>query len=107
MTSDEEQTAEPEVELIFLRDGVPLAPQKVNVVYLTTGGRPFASSRTLVDDAAVESNTSVRVSRPIVDGFDVEVGDRFSFNGQGGEVKDVSQVKGLIWASLSYDTGSA
>jgi hypothetical protein len=107
MTTDEEQTAQPAVDLVFFREGIPLAPQKVNVIYLTTGGRPFASNRTLASGASIEAIADVRVSRLIEDGFDVQVGDRFTLFEQPGQVNQVSQAKGLIWASLGFDTGSA
>lgn len=100
-------TAEPVTDLILYRNGVPLAAQQVVLTYLTSGGRPFASSHTLQSDATVETIADVRIRRPLTFGFDVQVGDRFILDtDQTGEIKQVSQDRGMIYASGAFDSGS-
>ena len=101
------QVAEPLVSIVMYRDGVAIPGQEVVLTYLTSGGRPFSSSHTNQSGGAIETISDVRMSRPILYGFNVETGDRFVMpDGVTGSINQVTRDKGRIWASGAYDPGS-
>lgn len=104
--TDGRETSDPQIDLVLYRDRAPLEPQEVVVTYLTSGGRPFASSHTLQSNATVETLADVRIRRPMALGFDVQVGDRFVLGTNTGVITQVTSDKGMVWATGRYDSGN-
>lgn len=104
--SMQRQVAEPLYDLVLYRNGLPLPAQEVIVTFVTSGGRPFASSASVVLAGSVETLATVRIRRRIEDGFDAVVGDRFEIDGMTGDIQQITQDIGYIWASGKFDTGT-
>lgn len=101
----ETQVAEPELELILWRDGTPRAPQLVVASYPQSGGQPTFSQQLRNVGESVQVLTYVRFSRTLLDGFDVELGDRFVLNGQPGSVNQIVDNAGRRFALGVFDSG--